>query len=194
MYCLTFFRYVTLFLTLPLFFGGCSYTSELDEHSSSLPSDSSIVDKTNNSSSREQINQHKIPLEDYSLYFDINDSDSYYNLSQQLICDDETAYMLAIAIKNTLAYGQNVLKPFDDVQTISQDHVIETAIIHTTPIKIAYTYSSDVGLLCPDYPSHPIVSLMEEELEKGNFPTNIFYAEDVREIATKIFEIGRAHV
>ncbi len=135
------------------------------------------------SSHTENLSNERIPLREESRFFSFQDA-LPQNLPPQIISDDEEAYRLALTIRNYLFYGKNSL---EDFSRQVNGGALETAIYHTIPLDLRYSYGLGEGFVCEEYPNHVITGLVEELVRKGKDPAAIFYADAVRATAKKLF-------
>lgn len=132
------------------------------------------------------LSNEKIPLQNENYYFSFEDA-LPQDLPPQLIEDNETAYRLSLTVSDFLFYGGNRLDDFDEKTKENAEGVLETAIFHTTPLNLNYSYGVGEGFVCEDYPNHAITKLVERLVRDGRDPTAIFYADDVKDTAEKLF-------
>lgn len=108
----------------------------------------------------------------------------------QLICKDETARRLALAVKPLLERGVHNLSFFDSDHPVDPDIALEIAVLNTKRTDFGEgSYSAEEGYRSEKYPDHPITKRLDQLWKDGESPTDVFYADDVAATLERLFGI-----
>lgn len=103
----------------------------------------------------------------------------------QLVKDDADGKKLAGAVYNLLdAYG-NGLGAYDGSGELSMAKTT-TALFHTAPIDFSWELSREGDFLCGQS-NHVLAALVKRELASGRTPVALYYADEVRKTAQRLF-------